>query len=63
MALPFFDRSEEKRDQCSQLDLGGRVTKAVHVQRRGDGYVLNKYAIMDAPIFDKTIPLDLLTDT
>jgi type IV pilus assembly protein PilM len=44
------------------VDLGGRVTKAVHVQRRGDSFVLHRYAILDAPIFDRTIPVDLLTE-
>lgn len=44
------------------IDLGGRVTKAVHMQRRGDGFVLCRYALLDAPIFEKTIPVDLLTE-
>jgi type IV pilus assembly protein PilM len=44
------------------VDLGGRITKAVHVQRRGETISLDRYAILDAPIFEKTIPPDLLTE-
>jgi type IV pilus assembly protein PilM len=63
MALPFLDSgTRKKRDQMLAVDLGGRVTKAVHVQRRGESIILNRYALMDAPIFDKTIPPDLLCD-
>jgi len=42
------------------IDLGGRVTKAVHIQRRADGFALNHYAILDAPIFEKSISAELL---
>jgi type IV pilus assembly protein PilM len=63
MALPFFHSGDRKRrDQMLAVDLGSRVTKAVHVQRRGDGYVLCRYAILDAPIFEKAIPVDLLAE-
>ena len=44
------------------VDLGGRTTKAVHVQRRGQGFALCGYALLDAPIFDKTLSADLLTE-
>jgi type IV pilus assembly protein PilM len=63
MALPFINSGVRKRhDQMLAVDLGGRITKAVHVQRRGDTYTLNRYALLDAPIFEKTIPPDLLTE-
>jgi type IV pilus assembly protein PilM len=44
------------------VDLGGRATKAVHVQRRGDGFVLCRYAVLDAPVFEKTLSANLLTE-
>ena len=44
------------------VDLGGRITKAVHLQRRGDNFVLCRYALIDAPIFDKTLSADLLKE-
>jgi len=63
MALPFFDgASKKKRDQMLAIDLGGRTTKAVHLQRRGDGYVLSHYAVMDAPIYEKSLSVELLSE-
>jgi type IV pilus assembly protein PilM len=63
MAFPFLDsRNVVKRDQTLAVDLGGRTTKAVHVQRRGHGFAVGGYALLDAPIFEKTISADLLTE-
>src|SRR6185369_9711948 len=63
MALPFLPNgNRKKQDQVLAVDLGGRVTKAVHLQRRGDGYALCRYALLDAPIFDRTISADLLKE-
>ncbi len=63
MALPFFDNgSKKKRDQMLAIDLGGRTTKAVSLQRRGDGLVLNRYALLDAPIYEKNLSVELLTE-
>jgi type IV pilus assembly protein PilM len=44
------------------VDLGSRTTKAVHIERRGDDYALCGYALLDAPIFEKTLSRDLLTE-
>jgi type IV pilus assembly protein PilM len=63
MALPFFEsRARKQRDRMLAVDLGSRTTKAVHVQRRGQGFALCGYALLDAPIFDKTLSADLLTE-
>src|SRR6266550_8671084 len=63
MALPFFDSGSRKRpDQILAVDLGTRTTKAVHVQRRGEGFALCRYALLDAPIFEKTLSADLLSE-
>jgi type IV pilus assembly protein PilM len=63
MALPFFDSgSKTKRDQVVAVDLGSRTTKAVNVQRRGDGFALSGYVMMDAPVFEKSLPIELLTE-
>jgi type IV pilus assembly protein PilM len=63
MALPFFDHgSKKKRDQLLAIDLGGRTTKAVALQRRGDRLVLSRYAVMDAPIYEKNLSVDLLSE-
>jgi type IV pilus assembly protein PilM len=62
MALPFFESPSRKRDQIVAVDLGSRITKAVHVQRRAQSYVLSEYALVDAPIFEKTLSAELLTE-
>ena len=63
MALPgIFSGSKKKRDQILAIDLGTRTTKAVVMQRRGDFYVLSRYVLLDAPIFDKAMPPELLTE-
>src|ERR1700689_1569581 len=62
MALPFLNGQSKKRDQIIAIDLGGRSTKAVHLQRRGDVYTLLRYCILDAPIYEKTLSVELLTD-
>ena len=61
MALPFISR-KAKRDQMVAIDLGGRTTKAVHVQRRGESFVLSGFALLDAPIYEKSVSIDLLTE-
>jgi len=60
MALPFINGSAKSRDQLISIDLGGRTTKAVHMQRRGEGYIISRYALLDAPIYDKNLAADLL---
>ena len=63
MALPFLNgQSKKKRDQIIAIDLGGRSTKAVHMQRKGDVYTLLRYCVMDAPIFEKNISVELLAE-
>lgn len=60
MALPFLSGQTKKRDQIIAVDLGGRATKAVHMQRKGDTYTLLRYVLMDAPIYEKSMSVDLL---
>src|SRR5688572_1248570 len=62
MELPFMSRRQRKRDHIVSIDLGGRTTKAVYLQRKGDRFALLSYAILDAPISDKAISVDLLAD-
>jgi type IV pilus assembly protein PilM len=62
MGLPFFNNHARKRDQVVAIDLGGRTTKAVHLQRRGEKFNLINYALVDSPIFDKCLSPDLLAD-
>jgi len=63
MGLPFFDSgARKKRDQVIAVDLGARTTKAVHVERRSEGYALCGFAIVDAPIFEKALSAELLSE-
>lgn len=63
MGLPFFvNGARIKRDQMVAIDLGSRTTKAVHVQRRGNDFVVTGFALMDAPIYETTLPVDLLSE-
>jgi type IV pilus assembly protein PilM len=42
------------------VDLGSRTTKAVLLERRGEVLALTRYAILDAPIFEKNMSAELL---
>ena len=60
MALPFLNGTLKKRDQLLSIDLGGRTTKAVYLQRKGEGFVLTGFTMLDAPIYEKNLSIDLL---
>lgn len=62
MALPFFNGGKKNKEQLVAIDLGGRTTKAVYLQKRGIGYTLAGYAVLDAPIYEKNISVTLLSD-
>lgn len=63
MARPLIKtRSYKRRDQIVAVDLGGRTTKAVHLQRRGNAIALSRYAVIDAPIFDKVLSPEMLAE-
>ncbi len=62
MALSFLKSQTKKRDQIVAIDLGGRSTKAIHLQRKGDAYTLLSYCVMDAPIYEKNLSVDLLAE-
>lgn len=63
MALPFFNGgSRKKRDQIISVDLGSRTTKAALLERRGEVMALTRFAMIDAPIYDKKMSAELLGD-
>src|SRR6058998_2832703 len=62
MALPFLNGVSKRRDALLSIDLGGRTTKAVHLQRKGETFSLLSYALMDAPIYEKSLSADLLSE-
>src|SRR5438270_1838306 len=63
MRLPFFGNGRKKRrDQIIAVDMGTRRTKAVLVERHEEKFALAGFALLDAPAFDKTFSLPLLTE-
>lgn len=62
-SLPFLNGvSRKRRAQMIAVDLGSRTTKAVLLERRGEIIALTRYALLDAPIFEKKISAELLAD-
>src|ERR1700735_2404747 len=60
-SLPFINGvSRKKRTQIIAVDLGSRTTKAVLLERRGEILALTRYALLDAPVFEKKISPGLL---
>jgi type IV pilus assembly protein PilM len=63
LSLPFLSGTgRKKRTQMIAVDLGSRTTKAVLLERRGEILALTRYALLDAPIFEKKISPELLGD-
>jgi len=63
MELPFIGgQARKKRNQMMAVDLGTRTTKAVLMERRGEVLALSRYALLDAPIYDKKFSAGLLAD-
>lgn len=60
MALPFLSTQGKRRDQIVAIDLGVRTTKAVHLQRKGEGFSILSYALQDAPAYEKNLSTELL---
>src|SRR5512133_139170 len=61
MALSFLSAGK-RRDQLIAVDLGGRTTKAAHIERRQGRFALTAFAVMDAPIFEKSMPPEMLAE-
>jgi len=61
MALPFINGAKTK-DQMVSVDLGGRTTKAVQIQRKGSGFALTSFALLDAPVSDKFLSPEALSE-
>ena len=59
MGLQLSSMSK-KRDQVVAVDLGARTTKAVHLLRKGNSFVFSRYALLDAPIYEKSLSSELL---
>jgi len=62
MGVPFISSRAKKRDQVLAIDLGGRTTKAVFVQRRGEQFTLVNFAVLDSPVFEKNLVPEALAE-
>jgi type IV pilus assembly protein PilM len=62
MPLPFFNARAKRRDEIVAVDLGGRHTKAVHVQNKGDQLRLIGYTIQDSPNEQSTFSTDVMAE-
>jgi type IV pilus assembly protein PilM len=51
-----------KRNSVLSIDLGQRTTKAVYIQRKGEGYELLHYALQDTPASDKALSAEQIGD-
>jgi type IV pilus assembly protein PilM len=63
LPMPFLNGvNRKKRAQMIAVDLGSRTTKAALFERRGEILALTRYALLDAPIFEKKMSPELLGD-
>ena len=63
MALPSLNGAfKKKRDKMIVVDLGSRTTKAILLERRGEVLALARYALLDAPIYEKKLSVELLSE-
>ncbi len=62
MGLPFFNGKPRRPDELISVDLGGRTTKVVEVQRSSGGYAISRYAVVDAPNHEKELSSSALAD-
>ncbi len=62
MPLPTLKMRSKHRDEIIAVDLGGRHTKAVHVQNRGGQFHLLAYTIQDSPSEQASFSVDVLAE-
>jgi len=63
MAWSFLNGlSGKKRSHMMAVDLGSRTTKAVLLERRGEVLALTRFALLDAPIYEKKMSPEMLAD-
>jgi len=60
--MPSLRQRLRKRDEIIAIDLGHRITKAVLLRRKGGGFQLLNYVSVDAPIYEKTPSIELVSD-
>lgn len=49
-----------KRTSVVSIDLGQRTTKAVYIQRKGEGFELLQYTLQESPVSDKSLAPEVI---
>jgi type IV pilus assembly protein PilM len=62
MGLPFLTGRAKRKDHILSIDVGARTTKAVYLQRKGDRFSLQSFAVAESPCSDKPLSGDVLGD-
>ena len=62
MSLPFLSKRAGRREEIVAIDLGGRHTKAVHVQMKGERLNLLSYTIQDSPSEQSSFSVDVMAE-
>lgn len=60
--MPTLKFRNKHRDEIIAVDLGGRHTKAVHLQNRGGQFHLLAYTIQDSPSEQATFSVDVMAE-
>ena len=61
MSLPFLNSKSPRKDHILAVDLGFRHTKAVYLQWKGTQYAVAGYQIQDAPVYERGLSVELLS--
>ncbi|MDX1952443.1 MAG: pilus assembly protein PilM [Verrucomicrobiota bacterium] len=62
MLASFQSGQPKKRSHVVSVDLGTKSTKAVHIQRKGQGFELVNFAVKDAPVVEKSLTPEILAE-
>lgn len=62
MPWPTLKIRNKTRDEIVAVDLGGRHTKAVHLQNRGGRFNIVAYTILDSPSEQTSLSVDVLAE-
>lgn len=62
MVFPFASNLTRRRDEMVAIALGARVTKAVHLVRKGESLRLRNYVLQSAPVYGTELSVELLAE-
>lgn len=62
MQVPFMSKRNKRSEEIIAVDLGGRHTKAVHIQNRNGRHSLVGYTIQDSPSEQASFSVEVLAE-